>query len=87
MLGPGERVSAEQALRMVTIDAAYVLGMDDKIGSIVPGKFADFTVLELDPLEVPSGQIREIAVCGGPYSAETSSQRQPKRPERSFSCI
>lgn len=70
VLGPGERVSAEQALRMVTIDAAYMLGMDDKIGSIVPGKFADFTVLELDPLGVPSGRIRDIAVWGTVFGGD-----------------
>ena len=81
VLGPDERVTAEQALRMVTIDAAYVLGMDDKIGSIEPGKFAAFTVLESDPLTVPSEQIRDIGVwgsvfAGGKYPAP---DKQPKR--------
>ncbi len=64
VLAPAERVSAEQALRMVTIDAAYVLGMDDRIGSIEPGKHADFTVLEANPLEVAPETIRDIGVWG-----------------------
>jgi len=35
--GPGERVSVDKALRMITIDAAYTLGVDDRIGSIEAG--------------------------------------------------
>ena len=49
---------------MVTIDAAFSLGVEDKVGSIAPGKFADFTVLEADPLAVPVATIRDIKVWG-----------------------
>lgn len=70
VLGPEERVTAEQALRMVTIDAAYVLEMDDRIGSIEPGKHADFTVLEADPLEVEPESIRSIGVWGTIFAGE-----------------
>lgn len=62
--GPAERVSLEQALRMITIDAAYTIGVDAKIGSITPGKFADFTVLETDPYTVPKEGIKDIKVWG-----------------------
>ena len=62
--GPGERVTAMQAFRMVTIDAAYTLGVEDKLGSIETGKFADFTVLETDPLKVPVENIRDVKVWG-----------------------
>lgn len=62
--GPAERVSVEQALRMITIDAAYTIGEDTKIGSISPGKFADFTVLEANPYTVPKGNIKDIKVWG-----------------------
>lgn len=61
---PEERVSVDQALRMITIDAAYTLGEDNKIGSISPGKFADFTVLEADPRAVPKETIKDIKVWG-----------------------
>ncbi len=70
VLAPAERVSAEQALRMVTIDAAYVLGMDDRIGSIEPGKHADFTVLEENPLEVEPETIRDIGIWGTVLAGE-----------------
>lgn len=62
--GPEERVTVHQALRMITIDAAYTLDVEDKIGSIIPGKLADFTVLEQDPYTVEKSKIRDIPVWG-----------------------
>jgi predicted amidohydrolase YtcJ len=64
VLAPDERVSVDEALRMVTIDAAYTLGVDDRLGSIEAGKFADFAVLEQDPREVAKEKIRDIPVWG-----------------------
>lgn len=64
VLGPSERVTPMQAFRMVTIDAAYTLGVEDKLGSIEPGKMADFVVLDDDPLTVPVERIRDVTVWG-----------------------
>ena len=63
-LGSDLRINLEQALRMITVDAAYVLGLDHKVGSIEPGKLADFTVLEQDPHKVRPASIRDIPVWG-----------------------
>jgi predicted amidohydrolase YtcJ len=63
-LGAGEAITAEQALRAVTIDAAWQLFAEDSCGSIEPGKHADFTVLERNPLEAPPEELDEIAVTG-----------------------
>jgi predicted amidohydrolase YtcJ len=62
--GAEERVSLDQALRMITIDAAFTLGVEQRVGSIAPGKMADFAVLEADPYTVPKEAIRGIAVWG-----------------------
>ena len=62
--GPAERITLDQALRMVTIDAAYTLGIDEQVGSIRDGKFADFVVLEQDPHAAPVANIRDIKVWG-----------------------
>jgi hypothetical protein len=62
--GPNERIDVDQALRMITINAAYTIGMDNKIGSITPGKFADFTVLEADPYATPKEKIKDIPLWG-----------------------
>lgn len=64
VLGETEKISAYEALRAVTISAAYQLHMDDEIGSLEAGKRADFAILEEDPLSVPPMQLRDIGVWG-----------------------
>lgn len=63
-LGPEQRLSVEQALRAVTLGAAYTLKMDHIVGSIETGKLADFAVLEDDPLTVGPEHLKDIAVWG-----------------------
>jgi predicted amidohydrolase YtcJ len=62
VLGPQERVSAYDALRMMTFNAAFLLHRDHEIGSIRVGKRADFTILARDPLTVDPMTIRDIPV-------------------------
>ncbi|MEM7100268.1 MAG: amidohydrolase [Pseudomonadota bacterium] len=64
VLGETEKISAYEALRSVTISAAYQMHMDDEIGSLEPGKRADFAILEEDPLGVDPMTIRDIGVWG-----------------------
>lgn len=65
VLGEDERITVPQALHAVTLGAAYLLGQDDKKGSIVSGKLADFTVLDRNPLDVASPDaLRDIKVLG-----------------------
>ena len=64
VLGPLERASLDAAMRAITIDAAYVLGMEDKVGSIRAGKMADFVVLEQSPWEVAPEHLRDIPIWG-----------------------
>lgn len=59
-----EALSAAQALRAVTLDAARVLGLQGEIGSLAPGKRADMTVLDADPLETPAKAWPKIGVWG-----------------------
>jgi predicted amidohydrolase YtcJ len=62
VLGENERISVDQAMRAITIDAAYVLGQEARIGSIRAGKSADFTVLDDDPYEVAPASLRDIRI-------------------------
>lgn len=64
VVAPGERIGVQRALRAITIDAAYVLGLDRELGSLEVGKAADFAVLDEDPLETPAERLRDIDVWG-----------------------
>jgi hypothetical protein len=59
---PALAITAEQALRAHTLNAAHAIGREDDLGSIAPGKRADFAVLAGDPLAVPSDEIAAIDV-------------------------
>ena len=62
--GKDQRITAEQALRAVTIDAAYSLQLENEVGTIEPGKRGNFTVLAENPLEVAPETIKDIRVLG-----------------------
>lgn len=64
VLSEAERLSVPDALRAITLGAAYTIGMDDVIGSIEVGKFADFAVLDEDPREVPAERLGQLRVWG-----------------------
>ena len=55
-------VSIEQAYAMTTINAAFALGVEDTVGSLVPGKKADLVVLSANPLTVPISDVPAISV-------------------------
>jgi predicted amidohydrolase YtcJ len=63
-LSPEEIVTPYEALKMKTVDAAYVLGLDEMMGSIEAGKVADFTVLHHSPLKVEAKNIKDIKIWG-----------------------
>ena len=57
-----ERITPQQGLEAITINAARVLGLDHEIGSIRAGKKADFTILEEDPLNINPIKIKDIDI-------------------------
>jgi predicted amidohydrolase YtcJ len=63
VIGADERLSVEQALRMYTMGAAWVCGLESELGSISPGKRADLVFLAADPTHVPVADIPQIPVC------------------------
>ncbi|MEV7940212.1 amidohydrolase [Kitasatospora sp. NPDC088264] len=62
VLGPEQRVSALEAVRAITLDAAHQYGEQDRKGSIEVGKLADLVILSANPLTVDPEAIRDIEV-------------------------
>src|SRR5205807_3270784 len=62
ILGADEGISVDDALRAVTLDAAYQDFFDDKVGSLEVGKLADFVVLDCNPRAVAPSTIANIQV-------------------------
>jgi predicted amidohydrolase YtcJ len=58
------RIGRLGALEAVTLDAAYSLQMEEKVGSIVADKLANFTILAANPLTVDPSELKDIAVWG-----------------------
>ncbi|HEY5849959.1 MAG TPA: amidohydrolase [Lysobacter sp.] len=59
---PQEKLTAFEALRGFTLDAAYAGFAETEVGSLAVGKRADFVVLKEDPLAVPPARLRELTV-------------------------
>ncbi len=57
-----QTINVEQALRLLTIDAAYGTFQENVKGSIKVGKFADLVILSDNPLTVPENTLAEIEV-------------------------
>ena len=74
MIGPGERVTRLEALRMMTRDAAYLTFDEGRKGSIELGKLGDLVVLDGDFLGCPEDRIAELkartTVIGGKVVCE-----------------
>jgi predicted amidohydrolase YtcJ len=62
VLGPAERLTAGEALALYTTKAAFAARREGEIGSLEPGKLADFVVLEENPLAANAEQIADITV-------------------------
>ena len=62
VLAPNERISVETAIRAVTSEAAWQLYSEHEVGSLEPGKLADFVILDKDPRNVGSDSIKDIKV-------------------------
>ncbi len=59
---PEQRMTRDQALKSMTIWPAYAGFQDSVMGSITPGKYADFTVLDRDIMQVPESEILKTGV-------------------------
>jgi predicted amidohydrolase YtcJ len=82
LLGPGECLSARDALALYTQHAAYAMHGEGEIGSLEPGKLADFAVLDNNPLHTDPEQITGIQVLATVLGGTPVYQSESIFPER-----
>jgi predicted amidohydrolase YtcJ len=78
---PEERLTREQALAAITINAAKILGRENEIGSIRAGKRADFTVLADDPLATDAMRLKDITVLATIFEGTVHPLPPARTPE------
>jgi len=61
-IGADQALTAAEAILAHTIEAARAVRMEDLVGSIEPGKLADFVVLDSDPFTADRGGLRAVGV-------------------------
>ncbi|HUE86637.1 MAG TPA: amidohydrolase [Vicinamibacterales bacterium] len=61
-LHPGQNLTREQAIRLYTINNAFLTFEEARKGSLEPGKLADFIVLDRDILSCPVDEVKDIKV-------------------------
>ena len=69
---PEEALTRTQALKGMTLDAAYASFAENELGSLVPGKKADFVVLDRDIMRVPLSAILETKVLATVVDGEVA---------------
>lgn len=57
-----QALTRAEALRSFTLAAAYAAHQEERLGSLEPGKWADFIIIDRDYFEVPAGEIDDIVV-------------------------
>jgi len=62
VLGEKEKIELIDALKAMTINAAYMINMEDEIGSLKEGKYADFIIVDQDPFKIPTSDLENIKV-------------------------
>jgi predicted amidohydrolase YtcJ len=57
-----QTISVDEAMHLLTINAAYTSFDEDRLGSLSPGKLADLVILSANPLDVPLNEVPQIEV-------------------------
>ncbi len=78
VIGPGERISTLQALRAITVDAAFQYREEGERGTLEVGKVADLVILSTDPLAVAPGALKDVKVLETVKAGRTVYQRRAK---------
>jgi predicted amidohydrolase YtcJ len=70
-MGTEQKVQREEAIRMYTINGAYLTFDEDLKGSLEPGKLADMIIIDRDIMTCPEDDIKDIKVLQTILGGET----------------
>lgn len=62
IVGADQRITALEALKAITVWAAYEMGEEDTKGQLAPGMVADLVILDRNPLAIPTAELRDVKV-------------------------
>jgi predicted amidohydrolase YtcJ len=77
---PEQKMSREDALRSMTIWAAYSAFQEKDMGSLTPGKYADFVMLDQDIMRVPAELVMKTNVLATYVGGRAVYEKQPIKP-------
>jgi hypothetical protein len=87
ILAKDNRLTREEALKLVTVGPTWFENQEGEMGKIIPGHFADFALLDKDYFTIPDEEIKTISsvltVVDGRvvFGSEDYSELSPKLPE------
>jgi len=61
-IGFNQKNSVLEGLKAMTINAAWQIHKEDKLGSLKVGKYADFIVVDKNPLKIPTSDLEKIKI-------------------------
>ncbi|WP_338590158.1 amidohydrolase [Shewanella khirikhana] len=64
VVGPEHKVPLETALKAITLDAAYAIQQEHRVGSLEVGKDANLTIMEKSPFDVAPAELKDIRIWG-----------------------
>jgi len=68
---PDQKLTREEALRMLTLDAVYAAFEENVRGTLAPGKYADFVILSGDLMKTPDAELKNLRVVQTVIAGET----------------
>ena len=82
VIGADQAVSASDAIRFLTIDAAWQMFMEEKVGSLEVGKLADLAVLSENPLRIDPDRLDQIQVIETYIEGQTTGSGKLEKKAR-----